>query len=93
MEPAEYQVGRRDFFAMLMWIIAALVGRWTIPPQLAKAAEVVDKVLFKGKPFQLTVLIKGFEVSEDWYRVLSEDVEVRQVIADACGVRFVAEAK
>lgn len=85
MDSAE--IGRRDFASILMWIVAALFGRWKIPAQLAPAAELVQKVIteraiFKGGTLKIALRIKGYEVPESWLR----DGQFRQQFAQALEV-------
>ena len=47
-----------------------------------------ERVIFKGGDLKLTLPIKGFEVTEDWYTQMSANADIRQVVMDACGVRF-----
>jgi hypothetical protein len=56
----------------------------------ADVSQAVDsgRVVFKGGELKLTLPIKGFEVTEDWYTQMSVNADIRQVVMDACGVRF-----
>lgn len=44
--------------------------------------------IFKGGELKLSMLIKGFEVTEDWYNVMSQNADIRSVVMNACGIRF-----
>ena len=47
-----------------------------------------EVALFKGGELKMTLLVKGFEVTEDWYNVLSSNADIRQVVMSECGVKF-----
>lgn len=46
------------------------------------------RTIFKGGDFKLSLMIKGFEVSEDWYNIMSQNADIREVVMAACGIRF-----
>jgi len=46
------------------------------------------RTIFKGGDFKLSLMIKGFEVTEDWYNVMSTNSDIRDVVMAACGIRF-----
>jgi len=46
------------------------------------------RTIFKGGDMKLSMMIKGFEVTEDWYNVMSNNADVRDVVMAACGIRF-----
>jgi hypothetical protein len=48
----------------------------------------VGTALFKGGDLKIGLLIKGFEVTEDWYNVMSQNADIRSVVMNACGIRF-----
>ena len=48
----------------------------------------VGTALFKGGELKVSMLIKGFEVTEDWYNVMSQNADIRSVVMNACGIRF-----
>lgn len=45
------------------------------------------RAVFKSGTFKTTLGIKGFEVTEDWYNVLSANPDLRSYIMEDCGVR------
>lgn len=58
----------------------------------ADAAQSVNsqRVIFEGGELKLTLPIRGFEVSRDWYNQLSSDADVRAAVFDCVGMRFAA---
>jgi len=46
------------------------------------------RTIFKGGDFKLSLMIKGFEVSEDWYNIMSQNADIREIVMAACGIRF-----
>lgn len=46
------------------------------------------RAVFKDGNFKLSLMIKGFEVTEDWYNVMSQNADIREVVMNACGLRF-----
>ena len=56
----------------------------------ADVAQQIDaeRVVFKHGDLKISLLVKGFEVTEDWYTQMSANADIRQVVMDACGVRF-----
>lgn len=48
----------------------------------------VGTAVFKGGEGKISLLIKGFEVTEDWYNVMSQNADIRNVVMNACGIRF-----
>jgi hypothetical protein len=56
----------------------------------ANVAQQVDaeRVVFQGGELKLTLPIRGFEVSADWYNTLSSDPDVRAAVFDCVGMRF-----
>ena len=55
-------------------------------------AQTVDsqRVIFQGGELKLTLPIRGFEVSQDWYTQLSSDADVRNAVFECVGMRFAA---
>lgn len=53
-------------------------------------AQQVDaqRVVFSGGELKLTLPIRGFEVSQDWYQTLSSNADIRAAVFDCVGVRF-----
>jgi hypothetical protein len=49
------------------------------------------RTIFKGGDFKLSLMIKGFEVSEDWYNIMSQNADIREVVMAACGIRFATQ--
>lgn len=49
-----------------------------------------QRVIFQGGDLKLTLPIRGFEVSQDWYNQLSANADVRAAVFDCVGVRFAA---
>jgi hypothetical protein len=47
-----------------------------------------ERVVFEGGDLKLTLPIRGFEVSADWYNTLSSDPDVRAAVFDCVGMRF-----
>jgi hypothetical protein len=46
------------------------------------------RTIFKGGDMKLSLMIKGFEVTEDWYNIMSSNSDIRDVVMSACGIRF-----
>src|SRR5574341_1025021 len=44
-----------------------------------------SRVLFKGGDFKITLLIKGFEVDEDWFNTLKNNPDLRDGFMCECG--------
>jgi hypothetical protein len=44
--------------------------------------------LFKGGNFKISVMIRGFEVSEDWYQMMCADPVIRETVMNACGIHI-----
>jgi hypothetical protein len=49
-----------------------------------------ERVIFKSGVGKITLPIKGFEVTRDWYNQLSSDADIRQLVLSDCGMRFAA---
>jgi hypothetical protein len=49
-----------------------------------------QRVIMEGGELKLTLPIRGFEVSRDWYNQLSNDADVRAAVFDCVGMRFAA---
>jgi hypothetical protein len=47
-----------------------------------------QRALFESGEFKITLPIRGFEVSRDWYNQLSSDADVRNAVFECVGVRF-----
>jgi hypothetical protein len=47
-----------------------------------------ETALFKGGELKISLLIKGFEVTEDWYMAMAADPVIRGVVMNACGIAF-----
>lgn len=45
-----------------------------------------DRALFKGGELKMSMLIKGFEVTEDWYMAMAQDPTIRQIVMSGCGI-------
>lgn len=56
----------------------------------ANVAQQVDaeRVVFEGGDLKLTLPIRGFEVSADWYNQLSSSADTRAAVFDCVGMRF-----
>jgi len=54
------------------------------------AAQQVDaqRVIFQGGDLKLTLPIRGFEVSQDWYTQLSSNADLRDAIFACVGIKF-----
>jgi hypothetical protein len=59
----------------------------------ANVAQQVDaeRVVFEGGDLKLTLPIRGFEVSADWYNQLSSSADIRAAVFDCVGMRFAAQ--
>jgi hypothetical protein len=59
----------------------------------ANVAQQVDaeRVVFQGGDLKLTLPIRGFEVSADWYNQLSSSADIRAAVFDCVGMRFAAQ--
>ena len=53
-------------------------------------AQQVDaqRVLFQGGELKLTLPIRGFEVSQDWYNQLSSSADLRNAVFECVGFKF-----
>lgn len=53
-------------------------------------AQQVDaqRVVYQGGELKLTLPIRGFEVSQDWYNTLSSNADIRAAVFDCVGVKF-----
>jgi hypothetical protein len=85
MEPEPFDLGRRDFLSVLTYLLMALFGRWTVPAQLAPAAEalqrvVTERAIFKGGTFKLSLMFKGFEVSPEMLDTLMQDSDFKSAM-------------
>jgi hypothetical protein len=47
-----------------------------------------DRALFKGGELKISLMVKGFEVTENWYDVLKSNPDLMAAVTDACGIRF-----
>jgi hypothetical protein len=47
-----------------------------------------ETAIFKSGDIKLSLMIRGFEVTEDWYNIMSQNADIRDVVMSACGVRF-----
>jgi hypothetical protein len=56
----------------------------------ADVSQAIDaeRVVYEGGELKLTLPIRGFEVSRDWYNTLSSDPDVRSAVFDCVGVKF-----
>lgn len=77
------EIDRRNFLAL--WFQALLLALFPMlrpkPEAALKVAEgLVDRMVFKGGSFKLSVILRGFEVDEDWYQVLRADPELRKAV-------------
>lgn len=50
-----------------------------------------ERAIFESGELKLTLPIRGFEVSRDWYNQLSSDADVRAAVFECVGVRFAAQ--
>ena len=50
-----------------------------------------ERVVFQGGDLKLTLPIRGFEVSADWYNQLSSSADIRAAVFDCVGMRFAAQ--
>jgi hypothetical protein len=44
--------------------------------------------VYKGGSLKLSLGVKGFEVSEDWYGIMQSNPELKSVVMQECSVRF-----
>lgn len=51
-----------------------------------------ERCIFKSAMGKITLPIKGFEVTKDWYNQLSSDQDIRDLVLTDCGMRFAAYA-
>jgi hypothetical protein len=49
------------------------------------------RTIFKSGDFKLSLMIKGFEVTEDWYNLMNGSADIREVVMAACGIRFATQ--
>lgn len=62
---------------------AAVAGIVTVAQQVD-----ADRVLFKGGGLMITQAVKGFEVEPDWYTLLQNDSDLRQIVLSELGVVY-----
>ena len=56
---------------------------------LNQAQQVLtDRALFKGGELKISLMVKGFEVTEQWYDTLKNNPDLMDVVTSACGIRF-----
>ena len=46
-----------------------------------------ERALFKGGELKVSVMVKGFEVSEDWALTIKQNPTIRDVVFSECGIR------
>lgn len=51
----------------------------------------LETAIFKSGDMKLSMMIRGFEVTEDWYNIMSQNTDVRDVVMAACGIRFAVQ--
>ena len=49
-----------------------------------------ERVIYEGGDLKLTLPIRGFEVSQDWYTQLSSNADTRAAVFECVGMRFAA---
>jgi hypothetical protein len=47
-----------------------------------------QRVIYKGGQLAIRVKLKGFELTEDLYLMLSNNPDIRDAICSECGIRF-----
>lgn len=47
-----------------------------------------QRAIFKSGVGKITLPIKGFEVTKDWYTQLSSDSDIRDIVLSDCGMKF-----
>lgn len=47
-----------------------------------------ERALYKGGELKISLMIKGFEVTEQWYDTLKNNPDLMDVVTSACGIRF-----
>lgn len=47
-----------------------------------------ERALFKGGELKISLMVKGFEVTEAWYDTLKNNPDLMDVVTSACGIRF-----
>ena len=72
----------QDACAIKAWIIS------TEEPERGEPCVHCVSVIYEGGDLKLTLPIRGFEVSQDWYTTLSGNADVRQAVFDCVGMRF-----
>lgn len=57
------------------------------PPAAPPIAQQIDtsRALYKGGDFKVTLLVKGFEVDEDWFNTLKNNPDLRDAFMCECG--------
>lgn len=80
---------RRDFLAAWIQLLLLSIFPWMRPrPEIAqKVAEaLVDRRMFKGGEFKISVIVRGYEVDRDWYAMLQENPELKAQLLSECGI-------
>jgi hypothetical protein len=47
-----------------------------------------ERAIFEGGDFKITLPIRGFEVSQDWFNQLSSSADIRAAVFECVGMRF-----
>jgi hypothetical protein len=81
IERREFLVG---WFTLMLWAIFPFL-RPRVEETKQIAEQLVDRRVFKGGEFKLSMTIKGFEVDDDWYKVLQASPELRDALIAECG--------
>jgi hypothetical protein len=51
-----------------------------------------ERVVFKGGELKITLAVKGFEVTDDWYTMLQNNPDLRDLVMCECGCAFAKAA-
>lgn len=67
---------RRDFLAAWIQLLLLAIFPWMRPrPEIARkvAEELVTRHAFKGGEFKLSIVVRGYEVDNDWFELIRQN--------------------
>lgn len=65
--------------------IVALERNFDTPAANVPQQMFSETAIFKGGELKISLMVKGFEVDEDWYNVLANNKDLRDVVMCECG--------
>jgi hypothetical protein len=69
-------------------VSAGPITERTVDALTISSGTPLTRTIFKDGYMKLSLMIKGFEVTEDWYNIMSQNADIRDVVMNACGIRF-----